>query len=306
MAWAKKLKALLADVAGEVESAYAEANAAAIQAAVRGLGPDRKDPEPGAGGKMVYNIAAVYIPDFVQASLAGEPKPYKNGYDLGNYRIGDPPPGGAIKTREKVDRSLPLPDGRGPEDIYFAAAELNGTGIRFYGDICLVLASQPGDSETVMLDRNSYDLVRSPLREQIAESVAAAGAIEAEAMKTKAAEIAGSWGEDLPTMAALKVLDERAHRTRRLTTGAISDGVLSDEDYLEVLRCQSFGTADLQEARFTAADAAQEALISDRWRIGSCPDYDSLLWQDRRRRAEEFLRCAHVPVRVITTTGRVK
>jgi len=127
-----------------------------------------------------------------------------------------------------------------------------------------------------------------------------------EALRAEAQEIAGTWGRDLSPIAAIKVLTAMTRRDRRFTTGAISDGVLSDEDYIEILRCESFGTDHLQEARHNAAEAAQDALLSDRWRVGPCPSHESLVWQEQRRRAEEFLRCADITVRVVTTSGRVR
>src|SRR5262245_55850157 len=49
------------------------------------------------------------------------------------------------RTRELVDLSLPV---RNYKNIYFAAAELNGSGVRFYGDYCLVLKPRKADLET--------------------------------------------------------------------------------------------------------------------------------------------------------------
>ena len=74
---------------------------------------------------------------FARRADATISEPYKNGYDLGQYRIGEPPPGKSLKSREIVDRALPLQNGQKPNDVYFGAIELNGAGIRFYGDVCL-------------------------------------------------------------------------------------------------------------------------------------------------------------------------
>ena len=88
--------------------------------------------------------------------------------------------------------------------------------------------------------------------------------------------------------------------------GRISDAVLSDEDYIEVLRIGSFGSSDLHEARVAAGDAAHETLISERLRAGPTPRYDALLWRQRRREADAALQRANVISKVVATTGRVK
>jgi hypothetical protein len=303
MDWEKKLQKLKETFPKDA-GAYVTANVDAVRSAVAGKGPDKPTVDSRAGARMVCNIASVHIPAFVQASLAGEDKPYKNGYDLHKFQVGDPPPDEALKTREKVDRALPIASNRSPADIYFGAVELNGTGIRFYGDVCLVLKDGAVAPETTILDRNSYDLIRAPIRERI--ETASTEADRERAMRTEAEGIAGEWSHDLSQIAAIKVLSAIMQRDRRLTTGMMSDGVLSDEDYIEVLRCGSFGTSDVQEARHNAAEAAQDALISDRWRVGPCPSHESLIWQEQRRRSEEFLRCANITVRIVTTSGRVR
>jgi hypothetical protein len=282
--------------------AYATANALAIVDAVTGRGPDSGTITEG-GVHAVANIPAVHVPAFVDLSVARQPdtRPYKNGYDLGRFRIGQSP-NERLKRREVVDRSLPL-DGTSPADIYFCAAELNGAGIRFYGDVALVLRSDRIKDDTVVLDRNSYDLERAPIVDRINsypnEKRDAARAAEAKRMS-------GSWARDLASIAVVKVLQDTQGRVRRLTTGQVSDGVLNDEDYIEILRVDSFATEDLTEARVAAADAALDALTADRVRQGPTPPYEALLWRQRRRRAEAALRRAGVQTRVVTSAGRIK
>src|SRR5205807_859571 len=100
---------------------------------------------------------SAHVPAFCEASRKGEKKPYKNGYDLGKFRLGSPPPSSEPKLRETVDAALPL-NGVHPEDVYFGAVELFGSGIRFYGDVCLVIARDAIAAGTLVLDRNSFDL----------------------------------------------------------------------------------------------------------------------------------------------------
>lgn len=283
--------------------AYTRANASAIIAALAGRGPDASDPDPDQGAHAVANIASVHVPDFVWLSLRGDPKPYKNGYDLGRYRIGDHAPPQALKVREIVDRALPIPSGASPADIYFCATELNGAGVRFYGDVSLVIRKNRVAQGTVVLDRNSYDLVRAPIADRVAANPAAS---RDRARRAEARQLAGTWGADLGNMATIKVLGELGGGTRRLTTGRISDSVLTDEDYMEVLRIGSFGISDLLEARTSASDAAYETLIGERLQQGPTPRYEALLWRQRRRRADTVLQLANVSSRVVVTMGRVK
>jgi hypothetical protein len=272
------------------EKSYIDANVEAIEKALGGQGPDASVPRADAGARVVFNISASHIPAFCTASRGGDKKPYKNGYDLGKYHVGD-----KTERRVLVDSSLPI-DG-GPEaykHIYFAAAELNGAGVRFYGDFCLVLKPQAVAPATVVLDRNSYDLIRRPLSDR------------KRPFKDIARDLHGHWDVDFPVMATIKILQFRAASHRRLTTGQVSDGLLEDEDYVEVLKIDSFRSADLQEVRTSAADAALGEHLSTRLRTGPVPRMAELLWLVRRRKAEQSLRQESVMVRVVTTTGRIR
>ncbi len=302
--WKERLATALtrAGADGPILSAYAVANRDAIGGALSGCGPDSKIPDPGTGSRAVANIPAVHVPSFVALSRAGDPRPYKNAYDNGKFRIGDLP-GAELPTRVVVDQALPLPDGRGPKDVYFCAVELNGSGIRFYGDVALVLRPDRVDDDTILLDRNSYDLVREPIKTWI-ES--AGPTDRAKAMRRRAREMSGPWRDALVPMVAIRVFERRAVVARRLTMGQISDAVLDDEDYIEVLRIGSFGAADLQEARFSSADAALDALIADRLRNGPVPRMEAILWRARRRKAEKVLRRAGIRTTVVVTSGRLK
>jgi hypothetical protein len=280
--------------------AYANANAQAIVDAVAGFGPDAGPMKEG-GVHAVANVPAVHIPAFVELSLAGDPRPYKNGYDLKRYRVGQQP-GVELKRREVVDRSLPT-NGTSPADIYFCAAELNGAGIRFYGDIALVLASPRVKGDTIVLDRNSYDVERAPIVDKINNYPED----ERDRARSREAErMSGTWARDLQSMAVTKILPDTQGRIRRLTTGQISEGLLSDEDYIEVLLVNSFASTDLTEARVAAPDAALDALTADRVRQGPAPPYEALLWRQRRRRAEAALRKADIQTRVVITAGRMR
>lgn len=275
-----------------VAAQYAEAN---IAAGIATLSASH------VGLHMVVNISAAHVAAVCSATRDGDPKPYKNAYDLASYRVGGMPSSGASESRKTVDAALPLPAGKTPIDIYFGAMELNGTGVRFYGDFCLVLRDV--DAQTVVLDRNSYDLIRTPLREEVEVGPSKDWPQKRVA---KALSMSGKWGTSRHAIAAIKVFGAVGFRARLLTTGQISDAVRDDEDYIETLRVGSFGTKDLSEARVTASDSALEAAIDSRRRTTPTPTLESLLWRHRRRTAEQELRKSGVPVRIVTATGRMK
>jgi hypothetical protein len=125
-------------------------------------------------------------------------------------------------------------------------------------------------------------------------------------MRERARDMSGRWHEALVPMVAIRVFEKRGVVARRLTTGQISDAVLDDEDYIEVLRIGSFGVADLQEARLSAADVALDAMTADRLRHGPVPRFEAILWRARRRRAEKALGGVGVRTAVVVSSGRVK
>jgi hypothetical protein len=284
---------------------YFKANIGAIRAALSGLGPDDtpgSGTPAGIGACMVANISSAHIPAVCSASSRGDPKPYKNGYDLGKYHVGSGTPSGAWKLRELVDEALPRPSGATPADLYFGAMELNGTGVYFYGDVCLAIKTLPDD--TILLASNSYDLVRAPLKGRIEDGY---DPLDWPQRRTDEAQrMSGVWRDDRDLIAVDKVFGTVGVHSRRLTTGQISDALRVDEDYVEILKIGSFGTGNLSEARFSAADAACEAFIADRMRAGPVPPLTSEIWRDKRRVAERELRARGVFARVITTSGRVK
>ena len=137
-----------------------------------------------------------------------------------------------------------------------------------------------------MLDRNSYDLMRSPLYDRIlrhdrilrrtrrrvrVDAFKEPTKAQQAAMAAEARGISGRWGADRDKVAAIKVVESRAADMRRISTGQISDGVLDDEDYVEILKHGSFRVTDLQEVRVAAADVAADARIADRSRFDPCP-----------------------------------
>ncbi len=250
---------------------------------------------------MVANMSSAHVPSFCLASRKRDPKPYKNGYDLKHFILGAHGSANQPNLRQIVDAALPLA-GTLPDNVYFGALELTGAGIRFYGDVCLVLRPEAVAPNTTILDRNSFDLVTPPLRNRINE--AEEGLQRDKARATEAQRLAGRWAQDAGNMAALKALQSIGLRARRYTAGQIAEGIRYDEDYLEVLREGSFSTSDLQEARLSTGEAALDAFTIERTSNGPPPRLETLMWVYRRRQAERCLREEGVGVRIVTGSGR--
>lgn len=286
--WAATLAARMTRLDGDpvMPAGMAAANSDMVARVVAGMGPDSSRVSPESGARAVANMASDHAPAFCNPT---GPKAYLNAHDLPHLRT-------VSATRERVDAALPLPAGYGAQDIYFLAIEINGTGVRFYGDLCLVLKPQATDKETRILNGNSYDLVRLPISLRTARD---------DGLRAEADRIWGVWEDDLAAMAALKVFAARRSE-RRFTTGQVSDAILDDEDYLEVLRLGSFDARDLQEVRISAASAAAESDVAERMRHGPTPSAASLLWRQRRRDAVAAFDAAGVPVRVVSHSGRLK
>lgn len=269
---------------GAVEH-YARANANAMHRASRGLGPDSSKPDTSAGMRCIVNISSTHVPAFCQDG-------YKNGYDLGKFRVGKVPK--KQKLRELVDSALPVSD---PDKICFGAAALSGTGIRFYGDICLVLKAGCIEDTTKILDRNSYDLMREPLSMELGG--------DPTKLKDKAQEISGEWSE-VGWVAAVNVLTNSQPRMRRMTTGQLASGILNDEDYIEVLKQGSFEVKDLEIARISSAEASICSHIEDKFVSGSPATAAEILYVQQRMQAVAALAANNIRVAVSTTDGRTK
>lgn len=274
------------------------ANADMVRRVVAGMGPDKNTVDPACGARVAMNMAAVHVPSFCAAPQDG--KAYKNTYDLKKTpRLGDILPGNKIPLRVMVDEALCSVTGSKEYEIYFGAVEVNGSGIRFYGDVCLILNTDEIAQNTVVLTSNSYDLVRPPITPTGSTPTAIA-------LKAQVATMAGTWSSDTPDIAVVKTFASREVSERRLTTGQISDAILDDEDYLEVLKLGSFDASSLQEARVSAADTAAEGQVGEQLRLGLCPSLAELQWRKHRRAAVRALQEHGVRTRVITTSGRVR
>ncbi len=281
--------------------AFLTANGGSVARALTGVPVDGGERRPGVGGCVVVNVASAHVPTMTRPGAT-----YKNCYDLDKEgRIGGVPSMVSPK-RLSVDDALTPLHGKAREEIYFAAVEFNGCGVGFYGDICLVLRDDVTQSDTVILDRNSYDLIREPLKSRITESAQRSHISIEQARADEARNYAGQMKDDLAPLAAIKVLESRQPVLRLVSTGAVSEGVLDDEDYIEALRVGSFQVDEAQEARLAPADVALYERIRTRELTGDPPSQAEAIWRSRRKVAEGRLNAIGVRVRVVTTSGRIK
>ena len=297
------------EIAGEIASLnlndphreeFLRENIESVGQVIAGLGPDDSKPRDGAGARIVFNMSCEHVPDFCKDSASGRKDAYKNAYKLSRS-----PSPKRIAVDEIVERcSALLGPSLAKENISFGAIETSGTGIRFYGDMCLVLKPPLDMDQFLLIDRNSYDVARNPIAQRVRDAVSL-GVTEELARTVEMSRWLGTWAA-LVHMLAMKIIRRLPLAARRWTTGQVAQAVLEDEDYCEVLFPRSFEVGDLAEVRVSAADAAAEADIAQREQAGESPAAHEITWRDQRRRARRALTKAGVPVRVVTTPGRIK
>jgi len=238
---------------------------------------------PDLGLRMAVNIPARALLLFLREGR------YRNTYerpaDIGQK---DAAPS---KTRREVDAAL-FPSPMSPRQYYFGAAVLGGTGVRYYGDYCLVLKQSALAPDTQILDRNSYDTVFEPftdLQESVVDIVR---------------RLRGRWGADAVAMSKLKILPELGASPRRATAGAASEALLHDESFVEVHKRGTFASSDVHEVRESASDAAVEADLMGRRERNHPLTTEETIWLYRRHSVDRALAAHYIQTRIIVTSGR--
>jgi hypothetical protein len=253
---------------------FAGANSTAIEVISK-----RRD----LGLRMAINIPAYGLLSFLRD------RQYKNAYERTSEAGDDAAPS---PTRRLVDDALFRAPLR-PEEHYFGAAVLGGTGVRYYGDYCLVLnedsATIPDDTQ--VLDRNSYDMVFSPLA-------------DLEPLDNVADRLRGQWADALLPMVKMKVLPALGIAPRLATAGVASEALLHDESFVEVHKRSSFGPANVHEVREAAADAAVEADLVGRRDRGHALSVEESIWVQRRHEVDRELAAHGLRARIIVSAGR--
>lgn len=301
MYWQSRAKEVIEALPGNGQASdWRNADMETISKAVKGVSLYSDKKKSDGGARVAFNISSAHIPSFVADNNG---KAYKNRYDASGKRIGEQTPSGMLDAREQIDQLLASKiGGVEPESLYYGAVELNGAGLRYYGDIALILRVDTVDPHTQILDRNSFDLISEPLRAKTHPN----GSWDVSAAADQLVLIAGRWSDDLVNIAICKVLGGGTNPERRITAGGVSQGVLADEDYIEVIRTASFNVTDLAEARVSAADSAVDGMVADRLRRGPTPSWAELMWRHRRRKAEQELRAKRIVTRVVVSAGRVR
>ena len=293
--WATKAGALVPNPARCEADEYRATNADIIRKTVGGIGIDSGTVHADSGMRVVFNISSAHVRPALKSG-------YRNCYDMEAMSvapIGSAPPARVSDRRRRIDQvvaglSSPAAD---PASLYYGAIELNGAGMRYYGDKSLVLRNDQFAGDALLLYRNSYDLDRDPIRARVKSGIAT--------LEAEAGALAG-FRPDAADMILCKILGDAPPSSRLLTSGTISEGVLVDEDYIEVPRRGSFAAAELGEMRTSAGDVAVEARIADRLDRGPSPTLAELLWRSRRRDAERCAADHGIPVRVVGSQGRTR
>ena len=235
---------------------------------------------PESGLRMVVNISAAALLSFLAEGR------YRNLYER-------PVIGGETRTvskeREEVDKLLGF--GEHPENYYFGAAALGGTGVRFYGEYCIALKADEVAPEAQILDRDSYDLVLPPLSDELSGS-------------KLMAEVRGTWSKDAIDMLTLKVIPELLGANRLITTGTVSEMILHDQDFVEIHKEGAILTSSIEEIRQSPDEVAMESRVISRTNAGYPPSPLEILWLRRRDEVVQALEKQGIRYRMVTLHGR--
>jgi len=278
--WAQRKGDRLAQASDWLGGGFAQANAAYVHDTALTTGEH-------ARLHVAFNIGTDALREFVQSD------DYKNVYEHPVVEGKELRPS---KKRMHVDRIVVPGD---PRDCYFCALTVGGTGMRFYGEYCVVLRS-PDDAASVkyVLDGNSYDLAAAPL----------AQVFEGRSLPEQR-EVAGKLmcsfrTSELGDMLAIKVLQHHNARPRLFTIGAVGEAILSDEDYVEAFHEGKIRLATVLEVRSHPEDEMTESSIEDRYTRGEAVTAEELQWVARRQQAREALDSKSIRHRVVSGNGR--
>jgi hypothetical protein len=285
----------LASGGDAASAAYRQANANIISRTLNGYGMDSGNRRVGDGVRVVFNASSTHIPGILADG-------YDNGYQRTARRtIGTSPP--PSKRRRFVDEAISeaisstLDHRVSHDQIHYGAAELNGSGLRYYGDTCIVLKDSEFPAKEVVLSRNSYDLARAPLADRIGGDATLA--------TNEAKALLGSRA-DIGHMLACKILAFPGMDQRLVTIGRVSAALLHDEDYFEVVRFTRFDISVIEELRVSASDAAVELQIGNQLARGPTPSLEELVWRHRREQARAAAAAVGIPYRIVMSDGRLR
>jgi hypothetical protein len=223
--------------------------------------------------RVVINIRADALLSFLSEGR------YRNIYEM-------PMVGGKGPDRNRLDADQKV--GTGPGH-YFAAAAMGGVGIRYYGEYCLVLNSGVASARTQVFDRDSYDVLFSPL--------ANLSQAEVDCLK-------GTWQADIGAMIMLRVLPEVTQQRQIVTSGTVIELALKDQEFIEVHLDQVVTPQHIDQVVESPDTVATEARILERRRSGRPLREHEHEWVRRRGEVLERLDQLGIRHRVVTQTGR--
>lgn len=231
------------------------------------------------GLRMVVNISAKALLKFLDEGR------YRNVYErpvIGNAR---PTPS---KERREVDDLLGFGDEA--NQYYFGAVALGGTGVRFYGEFCMVIDVN-AIPETRLFDRDSYDLLIEPLN-------------QFKDKETLVQTLQGRWRDDAVDMLCMRLLPELRHANELVTTGTVSELVLKDQEFIEVHYKHPIDVHSVEEVRQSPDEVAMEARILARTQAGFPPTATEWLWRRDRQVLARELERRKINYRIVTLHGR--
>jgi len=220
---------------------------------------------------------------------------YKNAYILaeeggGTHVVVGAAPGKHVeKQRIDVDDAFRLLPAR---EYFFAAASLEGTGVRYYGEYCMVLQALPSD-DTQIVDRDSYEVLFEPLDRADRAKVVSA--------------LTGSWGKDLADIATIKIRTV-LERDERITTGVVqARAFLDGEEFVEIhlhmpganQQGPGFSAKDVHEVRQDSRDVSAAERIDTVFESGEPARTEEILFSLRRRAVERELIAHGIRTRLV-------
>lgn len=236
------------------------------------------------GSATALNMA-VNIPAHALLGFIAD-KTYKNTYER-KREIGSDPGDKVNSRRQRVDTAL---FGVEASKFYFGALALGGTGVRFYGEYCMILRHDTVPPDTKLMDRNSWDIEFPPLDGFDKAAVVAS--------------LKGTWSADAVAMATLKVIPQIRESVRLMTAGQVSEAILHDESFIEVHKRESFKPSDLHEIRESPVDAAIESQIVHRFERAAPPTLEEAIWVTRRVHVSYKLADSAIRSRFVASSGR--
>lgn len=276
--WAQRLDRVVASGASSEGRDFANANASRVK---QHLSLEKSL-------RVVFNLGGYALLNYLRSG------DYQNIYE-------EPVIGGLRRTpsQTRIDADA-LVDLQPARNYYFCALASGGSGIRFYGEYCVVIRPDAAkEAVEKILDRNSYDLLVEPLKGYLA--TLRARRRSPNLVDGLMSRLVDGTAQDMLTT---KVLQYTPNQPRLLTAGTVANAVLSDEDYCEAYYRGKIGLDVVEEVREHPADVSKESEILQRLQGGESVRCDELVWATRRRLIRRKLALRGVPRSVPAESGR--